>query len=313
MKVVVTGGAGFIGANLCRRLIADPQIDSVTVLDDLSTGAFKNLEGLHLDFHPGSILSISDIENAFDQASAIVHLAARPSVPRSLENPRATHDANVTGTMNVLEGARIADNAHVIVASSSSVYGANPQMPKVETLVPMPMSPYAASKLATESYALAWQRSFGIPVTAFRFFNVYGPLQSAGHAYAAVIPAFIQNAILGEPLVIHGDGTQTRDFTFVETVCDAITKAITRKVSVDQPINLALGSRSSLLELANIVRDVTGKDVETVFAEPRTGDVKHSSADPSFLQSWFPDLEQRSLIEGVRATYKWMLGEATAR
>lgn len=313
MKVVVTGGAGFIGANLCRHLIADPQIDSVTVLDDLSTGAFKNLEGLHLDFHPGSILSISDIENAFDQASAIVHLAARPSVPRSLENPRATHDANVTGTMNVLEGARIADNAHVIVASSSSVYGANPQMPKVETLVPMPMSPYAASKLATESYALAWQRSFGIPVTAFRFFNVYGPLQSAGHAYAAVIPAFIQNAILGEPLVIHGDGTQTRDFTFVETVCDAITKAITRKVSVDQPINLALGSRSSLLELANIVRDVTGKDVETVFAEPRTGDVKHSSADPSFLQSWFPDLEQRSLIEGVRATYKWMLGEATAR
>src|SRR5262249_11060375 len=158
--------------------------------------------------------------------SAVVHLAARASVPRSLADPVASHLANASGTVEVLEAARRAGNLHVVVASSSSVYGANPTLPKHEGLATMPLSPYAADKLATESYALAYQHSFGLPALALRFFNVFGPLQPAGHAYAAVVPAFVAAALEGEPLIVHGDGKQSRDFTFVDTVTEAIADAV---------------------------------------------------------------------------------------
>src|SRR5262249_38428039 len=162
----------------------------------------------------------------------VVHLAARPSVPRSIQDPMATHRVNATGTMEVLEAARRAGRPHLIVASSSSVYGANPGLPKHEQLATLPMSPYAASKLATRSYALAYQRSFDLPVLVFRFFNVFGPLQAASHAYAAVVPAFVSALLREEPLIVHGDGQQTRDFTFVETVARIIEAAIRRRVTL---------------------------------------------------------------------------------
>src|SRR4051794_9960011 len=183
MRVVVTGGAGFVGANLCRALSAAGVTD-VVALDDLSTGFRSNLAGVPAELVEDTILDPGVLDRTFAGAAAVVHLAARPSVPRSVRDPLASHEANATGTMLVLEAARRAGNPPVVVASSSSVYGANPTLPKTEDLVAMPMSPYAASKLATESYALAHSRSFGLPVLAFRFFNIFGPLQPAGHAYA---------------------------------------------------------------------------------------------------------------------------------
>ena len=156
---------------------------------------------------------------------AVVHLGAVPSVPRSIADPVTSHAANATGTVAVLEAARAEGDTHVIVASSSSVYGANPALPKREDLATFPLSPYAASKLATEAYALGYQHSFGLPVLAFRFFNVFGPLQAAGHAYAAVVPQFVSAALDGRPLTVHGDGEQSRDFTYVGTVCDVIADA----------------------------------------------------------------------------------------
>jgi UDP-glucose 4-epimerase len=248
MRVLVTGGAGFIGANLCRELTARPQIGRVVALDDLSTGRAENLDGSGADLVRGSILDPDLLARLVDEADAVVHLAARPSVPRSLADPLASHDVNATGTVRVLEACR-RTSAHVVAASSSSVYGATPQLPKHEGLPTRPLSPYGASKLATEAYALAYGASFGLPVLAFRFFNVYGPLQPAGHAYAAVIPAFIDAALRGEQLLIHGDGSQTRDFTFVGSVTAVLADAVLRGVTCDEPVNLAFGTRVSVLEL----------------------------------------------------------------
>ena len=197
MKIVVTGGAGFIGANLCRRLADHPAVSHVQALDDLSTGFRSNLDGVDAELVEGSILDTELVDKCAADAAAIVHLGARPSVPRSVTDPVASHLANATGTVNVLEAARNAGGIRVVVASSSSVYGANPTLPKHEDLATRPLSPYAASKLATEAYALAWQQTYDMPVLALRFFNVFGPLQAAGHAYAAVIPAFVDAALPG--------------------------------------------------------------------------------------------------------------------
>ena len=259
MKVIVTGGAGFIGANLCRMLSAEPAVETVIVIDDLSTGRRENLEGLEgIELVVGSILDSSLLAKHFDGADAVVHLAARPSVPRSLADPLATHEVNATGTMNVLEAARGSGGPYMIVASSSSVYGANPALPKREDMATLPMSPYAASKLATEAYALSYRRSFNLPVIAFRFFNVFGPLQPADHAYAAVVPSFVSWALMGEPLQIHGDGLQTRDFTYVGNVAEILAECVRRRISNAEPINLAFGSRVSLLAVVDFSRRSLG-------------------------------------------------------
>jgi len=311
MKVVVTGGAGFIGANVCRQLLLAGH--QAVAFDDLSTGSAGNLVGIDAPLVEGSILDPDALDDVLADAGAVVHLAARPSVPRSIADPMASHRVNATGTMEVLEAVRRAGDAQVIVASSSSVYGANPGMPKVEDdLVPMPMSPYAASKLATESYALAHAASFGLGVLAFRFFNVFGPLQPAGHAYAAVVPAFVDAALDGRPLPVQGDGRQTRDFTFVTTVADVITDAVSRRVTSDRPVNLAFGSRVSLLELADLLGKVLGRELALEFGPSRTGDVRDTQADQSRLRSLFPDVEPIDLETGLRATVDWFRSTATA-
>lgn len=305
MKVVVTGGAGFIGANLCRHLSADPTVDRVVAFDDLSTGFRSNLDGVDVELLEGTILDPAALDRAMDGASAVVHLGARPSVPRSVADPVASHDANATGTMNVLEAARRADRAHVIVASSSSVYGANPTLPKHEDLAARPMSPYAASKLATESYTLAWQHSYDMPTLAFRFFNVFGPLQAAGHAYAAVVPAFIAAALAGRPLTVHGDGTQSRDFTYVDTVCSVITDAVKRRVSSPEPVNLAFGTRTTLLEVIVLLEELLGTSLEVEFTDSRVGDVPHSQAANDRLRALFPTVVPVDLRDGLAATVEW--------
>lgn len=306
MKVVVTGGAGFIGANLCRRLRVTDGVTKVVALDDLSTGFESNLAGADdVDLVIGSILDEALLASVSDGASAIVHLAARPSVPRSIEDPMASHTVNVTGTANVLEAARNAGGLHVIVASSSSVYGANPTLPKHEDLTPSPISPYAANKLAAESYTLAWGRSFGLPVLPFRFFNVFGPLQAANHAYAAVVPAFVSAALADEPLTVHGDGTQSRDFTYVGSVTQIITDALMRRVTFDGPVNLAFGGNATLLEVIALIEQLLGHPTKQNHTEPRKGDVPHSQADASRLLRLFPDEKPRELIDGLQRTIAW--------
>jgi UDP-glucose 4-epimerase len=193
----------------------------------------------------------------------------------------------------------------VIVASSSSVYGANPVLPKDESLAAFPISPYAASKLATEAYALAYQRSFELPVLAFRFFNVFGPFQPVGHTYAAVVPAFAVAALHGERLVVHGDGTQTRDFTFVGTVAQVLRAAIHRGVTHEEPVNLAFGTRTNLLELIELLERLMGHPLEVEHTPPRVGDVRHSQADSTRLRKLFAEVEPVGLEPALRATLEW--------
>ncbi len=303
MKVTITGGAGFIGANLSRRLLGEGA--EVTVVDDLSTGFASNLEGLGVEFLEGSILDESILAKSMVGADAVVHLAAVPSVPRSIKDPMTSHEANATGTLRVLEAARVA-NAHVIVASSSSVYGANPILPKTESMRPMPVSPYAVSKLATESYAISYQRVYELPTLAFRFFNVFGPLQAPGHAYAAVVPAFAYAALRGEPLTVHGDGQQTRDFTYVGTVVATIADAIARRVTSLDPVNLAFGTRYSLLDVAARIESQIDRRLSLNHVEPRPGDVRDSQADSALLDSLFPEVAPVGIDEGLAATLSWV-------
>jgi UDP-glucose 4-epimerase len=306
MDVLVTGGAGFIGANLCRALRDAEEVGNIVVLDDLSTGKVENLEGINdVDLVIGSVLDEQALAKASAGVDAIVHLAARPSVPKSLEDPVATHHANATGTLAVLESARLGSRPHVIVASSSSVYGANPELPKREDAETLPMSPYGTSKLATESYALAYGHSFGMEVLAFRFFNVFGPLQAADHAYAAVIPAFVAAALRGVSLTVHGDGMQTRDFTYVGSVCGVIVDALRRKVTSDRAVNLAFGSRVSLLELIATLEEVLGHPLRLTHTEARAGDVRDSQADQTRLRGLFPDSQPVALSEGLNSTVAW--------
>ena len=304
MRVLVTGGAGFIGANLCRELAARPGIGKVIALDDLSTGRAENLDGSGTELIQASILDTGVLLDVVGDADAVVHLAARASVPRSLTSPVASHDANATGTINVLEACRRSDT-HVVAASSSSVYGAGPDLPKHEDLPTRPLSPYGASKLAAESYALAYHSSFGLPVLALRFFNVYGPLQPAGHAYAAVIPAFIEAALRGQPLLVHGDGRQTRDFTFVGTVVGVLADAVRRRVTSPEPVNLAFGTRVSVLDLTCRLSAVLGQPIDVRHVQPRAGDVRDSQAADGRLRVLFPGMAPVPLDTGLERTVGW--------
>lgn len=303
-SVLVTGGAGFIGANLCRTLLATGRYD-VTIIDDLSTGYRSNIDGLDLRFVEASILDRDALADAVSPGGLVVHLAALGSVPRSVADPVASFETNAVGTLYVLEAARAAGVDHVVLASSSSVYGDNDAPAKHELLPVAPKSPYGASKLATEANALAHQRAYGMGVLAFRFFNVFGPLQAAGHVYAAVIPSFIDKAMKGEPLIVHGDGKQSRDFTYVDTVCATILDALDRHVTFDGPVNLAFGGQVPLLDVVDMIGAELGIQPELDHVESRAGDIKHSKADPTRLLSIFPDITPVTVEAGVARTVDW--------
>ncbi|MFD9357910.1 NAD-dependent epimerase/dehydratase family protein [Streptomyces sp. NPDC060031] len=305
MKIVITGGAGFIGSNLTHALAHCGEVSEIRVLDDLSTGSKDNLAGADVHLVEGSVLDGPLLDRAFRGMDTIVHLAALPSVSRSVADPLASHRANATGTLMVLEAARRAGGTHVIAASSSSVYGANPCLPKHEDLRPAPLSPYAVSKLAAESYLAAYHHCYDLPVLPFRFFNVYGPRQPAGHAYAAVVPAWINAMTTGQQVLVHGDGLQSRDFTYVETVCRVLIRAALRKAVSASPVNLAYGTRTSLTELITELEAVLGAPLDPRHLPPRPGDVRHSHAENSRLLSLFPDVEPVPLREGLERTVEW--------
>lgn len=303
-KLLVTGGAGFIGSNLVRAALrtAGPEFGDIRVVDDLSTGTAARLAGLPVEMVTGSILDPATLRRALADRDVVIHLAALPSVPRSVRDPLGSHAANATGTISVLEAARLAGVSQVIVASSSSVYGSNPELPKQELAWTRPLSPYAVSKLATEAYALAYQTTYDLATLAFRFFNVYGPGQRHDHAYAAVIPRFVHAALAGEPVTVNGDGLQSRDFTYVQTVCDVLLDAATRSVWHPQPVNLAFGTRTDLRTVLTELEQIIGRPIEVRHAPPRQGDVRHSQADNSVLRELFPDVTPTPLVDGLRAT-----------
>lgn len=304
MKILITGGAGFIGANLARQVLETGEASYVRVLDDLSTGYRTNLEGLDVDFHEGSVADPKAVTRAMCDMDAAVHLAALGSVPRSVKDPVASHLANLTGTLHVLQAAK-ETGAYVVFASSSSVYGANTKLPKSELDWTRPLSPYAATKLGAEAYVIAYQHAYGLPTLAFRFFNVYGPLQSAGHVYAAVIPKFIEAALSHEPLVVHGDGLQSRDFTYISSVCSALTQAVAGRITSPHPVNLAFGTSTTVLDLVDQISRALDRPLPLRFVEPRPGDVHQSQADSTALRQIFPQVMPVPLEDGLRETIAW--------
>ena len=307
MKILITGGAGFIGHNLAK--LALDAGHEVRVLDDLSNGYRDNLDGLEVDFREASLLDESAVASAVTGVDSIVHLGALGSVPRSIKDPLRSHHANATGTLTLLDQARRAGTTHVMCASSSSVYGMNPALPKSEREWVRPMSPYAVSKLATEQYTLAYQQSFGFDTLAFRFFNVYGPGQRAGHVYAAVIPTWIDAILRSEPVWVNGDGSNSRDFTYVGTVCSTLIDAVERRVGHPEPVNLAFGTNTTLEVLLDELRTVIGHDFDVRHRDPRPGDVPHSQADNATLRRLFPSITPTALKDGLQSAYSWFTSD----
>lgn len=301
-KVAVTGGAGFIGSNLSRALVAGSH--EVTIIDDLSTGLATNIDGLDVNFKDVSVVDFAELSTALKDVDVIVHLAARGSVPRSVKDPVATHAVNTLGTLNVLEVCR-ATGAHFIFSSSSSVYGSNTALPKKEEMWLQPLSPYAASKLGAEGFVSAYSSTYGLNTTLFRFFNVFGPYQRPDHEYAAVLPKWIWKALKGENIELFGDGEQTRDFTYVKTVCDVISSAINNEVYGPEVINLAYGNNISLNQVIDKLK-YEFPDIRIDNSPSRLGDVRNSQNDPQRIKSKFPDVSAVPFDLAFTETITWL-------
>ena len=305
-KIVVTGGAGFIGSNIVHAIYKD---NEVTVIDDLSTGNLENIITLvdeeSIKLVKGSITDLKLLQENFSDVDYVLHQAAIPSVPRSIKNPIASNKANIDGTLNVLVAARDSDVKKVVYASSSSVYGDTPTLPKVETMPTFPLSPYAISKLTGEHYCRVFYEIYGLRTTSLRYFNVYGPRQNPKSEYAAVVPRFISSISKGRPIEIYGDGEQTRDFTFVEDVINANLLSCVSKKSDGNALNIAGGKRISVNDLALKIMKLIGKDVEIIYRERREGDVKDSLADISLAKNLIDYTPKYSLDNGLTKTVEF--------
>jgi len=306
---LVTGGAGFIGSHIVRRLLDDGR--RVTVIDNLSTGSRDNLAEVldRITFIEGDIRKPSDCDRACAGVDAIFHLAALPSVPRSIKDPVACNDHNVNGTIQLLEAARRAGVRRVVFSSSSSVYGDTDVLPKVETMEPLCRSPYATAKLAGEQYVLAYARAGLMEGVALRYFNVFGPRQSPGSAYAAVIPLFLDAARSGGTATVFGDGEQTRDFTYIDNVVAANMLAAygpTERVN-GWVVNAGAGSRISLNELLSLVERITGRPVNREYAPPRAGDVRDSQASLERASKVLGYQPMVDVEQGLGRTWDWFV------
>lgn len=303
MKVLVTGGAGFIGCHLAEELGGRGY--HVIILDDLSTGKMENIEELlkkdNVEFIRASITDLPLLQKLFEAVEYVFHQAAVPSVPRSIENPIASHEVNVTGTLNVLLAARDNGVKKVIYASSSSVYGDTPSLPKREDMSPNPQSPYAVTKLAGEYYCRVFHEVYGLSTVCLRYFNVYGPRQDPNSQYAAVIPRFISNVWQGSAPIIFGDGEQTRDFTFVKDAVEA--NILAAESNATGAFNLGTGESITINDLAKLVITIIGKKMEPIHQEPRAGDIRHSLADISKAKT-FGYKPKYSLDKGLKETVR---------
>jgi UDP-glucose 4-epimerase len=302
---LVTGGAGFIGSHLVEALVE--RGNTVRVLDNFSTGALANLEGVRGCVHvlDGDITDLETVRTAMEGVELVFHQAALASVPRSIANPLATHHACATGTLHVLLAAREAGVRRVIYAASSSAYGASQKLPKHEEDPTLPLSPYAAAKLAGEHYCAVFAGVHGLETVRLRYFNVYGPRQSHDSPYAAVIPKFLAAMMNGQPPLIHGDGKQSRDFTFVTDVVRANLLAAEAPGVSGKVYNIACGQRTSLLELVQHLNTLLGTDIQPVHTDPRPGDVRHSLASIDKARN---DLEYEPTIDivtGLRHCLEW--------
>jgi nucleoside-diphosphate-sugar epimerase len=309
VKALVTGGAGFIGSNLAAALVEAG--DAVRVLDNFSTGHRSNLDGLDVDLVEGDVRSYERVSTAVRGMDVVFHEAALPSVPRSVQDPLTTTDVNVTGTLNVLLAARDSGVGRVVVASSSSVYGDAPGMPRVEAQPTQPMSPYAVSKLACEQFCLAAHRVYGLETVALRYFNVFGENQDPFSGYAAVIPRFIRQMLDGDAPTVFGNGETSRDFTHVENVVSANLKAGTLVAAPGRVFNVALGQRHTLNQLVGILNELLETDYEPTYGDPRPGDVPESMADITLARRVLEYEPAVDFIEGLRRTITWVAQHQT--
>jgi len=304
-KIVVTGGAGFIGSALARALVA--RGDDVSVLDNFSTGKRENLQDLagQLAVVEGDILDAALLDRVFAGADVVFHEAAIPSVPRSLAAPLPSHNANATGTLNVLEAARRCQVRRVVYAGSSSAYGEPPSLPVVETMAPAPLSPYAVSKLAGEHYLRVYGRVFGVQTVTLRYFNVFGPRQDPNSQYAAVIPRFITAALEGRSPTVYGDGEQSRDFCFIDNVVEANLRAADAKGASGKVFNIACGTGTSLNRVLALLGEALHRPIAAHYEPGRAGDVRHSLADISQAKTVLGYTAAVNFVAGLGKTLAW--------
>ena len=316
MRILVTGGAGFIGSNLVEYLLQDNRVTFVRVLDNLATGALKNIEGFlsnpKFDFMEGDIRSYDTCLAACDSIDLISHQAALGSVPRSINDPLTTNEVNITGTLNIFTAAKEKKIRRVVYAASSSTYGDHPDLPKMEEKIGNPLSPYAVTKYVNELYARVYGNLYGLETIGRRYFNIFGPRQNPNGPYAAVIPLFAEALIKQQAPTINGDGTHSRDFTFVDNAVQANVLSLftENKNAVNQVYNIACGDQTSLVQLFDGLNKQANTDLKPVFGPERKGDVKHSLADISKARTLLGYEPAVTVEDGLKKTFEWYLANS---
>lgn len=311
MRILITGGAGFIGSNLAEHLLNNQEVEKIRVLDNLSTGSLKNLKSFEtnpkFEFLLGDIRSYETCMQAAEGMDLISHQAALGSVPRSINDPLTTNDVNITGTLNVFTAAKEKGIKRVVYAASSSTYGDHPGLPKMEDKIGNPLSPYAVTKYVNELYAKVYADVYGLELIGLRYFNVFGPQQNPEGPYAAVIPLFIQSVLNNEPPVINGDGEHSRDFTFVANAVQANERALFTQntEALNQVYNIAYGERTTLNQVFEMIKEIAGSDLSPKYGPERKGDVRHSLADISKAHSLLGYAPSFSVREGLKIAFEW--------
>lgn len=311
MRVLVTGGAGFIGANLVERLLQLPEVERVRVLDNLATGSMKNIEEFQrhpkFEFAEGDIRNYETCLQACQDISHISHQAALGSVPRSIKDPLTSNEVNVTGTLNIFTAAKEFGVGRVVYAASSSTYGDHPGLPKVEDKIGNPLSPYAVTKYVNELYAKVYGNLYGLQTIGLRYFNIFGPKQNPKGPYAAVIPLFIESVLNNEPPVMNGDGEHSRDFTYVANAVLANELALFTQdaKSFNQVYNIACGEQTTLNRLFEQIKQIAGSDLTPKYGPERTGDVRHSLADITKAAEHLQYQPRVSIFGGLKPTVEW--------
>jgi UDP-glucose 4-epimerase len=305
MRFLVTGGAGFIGSNIVEELLR--RGEPVRVLDNFRTGKRENLAAFQerIELVEGDLQDLPTVRRAVEGVDCVLHQAAIPSVPRSVDDPLESNSVNVTGTLNLLVAARDAAVKRVVFASSCALYGDDPTLPKREDMLPWPKSPYAVSKLAGEHYCRAFSEVYGLETVALRYFNVFGPRQDPASDYAAAIPLFITRLLRGQAPTVHGDGLQSRDFIYVANVVHANLLAATAPNVAGRVFNVACGERYTLLDLIGILNDILGTHIAPIHDDPRPGDVRHSQADVTGARQALGYRTMVDFAEGLRRTVEW--------